>query len=714
MAPAPALVPRADENRPQESDTEPDEHPRRTFVHPHPDQKAREERDAQEYSAANGHGGPAPERAEARMNHRCGLRAALSSGGAALLLVACADARAQPATPTTAAAAVIDPSRPLPPLPDLGVPWPTADAPPAARGEAAQENATVVRYKSSVTGIESTGTSDEFRTLSTLRNTKEPANLAQIALRARADEALLDRLLRAHGYYGATIASKIVPAPAAGGEASVALTVTPGARYDYGSVVIVTPEGAPRDVIDKALALAPGSAVDAAQTIEGREQVQLALPNAGYPFARVAEPEIVVDHDARRARYSLKVDPGPQARFGRSMMRGRPVFGARHLRTIARFKEGEVYNQALVDDLRRALIATSLFSSVQIAPKRRDESDGAVLADLDVAVAPAKLRTVSAELGYDTIDGIRFEASWRHRNLVPPEGAVTGRVVFGDREQSLGGDLVFSNWRRRDQTLALTSSLGHFNTQAYESYALDLNASVQRRTTLIFQKDWTYSYGIELAASNEQDRGLIDGKRPQRQFFFLALPGSLGYDGSNDVLDPTRGFRLNGRASPEFSLEGSFSYLRLHVDGSLYQPIAPRLIAAGRLAFGAIVGAPLGAIPPSRRFYVGGGGSVRGYGYQDIGPKDANNVPVGGRSSTELALEFRYKVTKTIGVVPFLDAGSLYTSEYPKFRDFQYGAGLGVRYYSAFGPIRFDAATPLNPRKGDPTIAVYVSIGQAF
>ena len=660
--------------------------------------------------------------------NRCGLARVLSSALLAAVMVAGpADARrkhpsaAPPADTTPRAPATpmgplpaIDPSVPLPPLPDLGVPWPTADAPPASAPDMAQQTDAIVRYRHQVTGIEQTGIADEFRTLSTLRNTKEPANLAQIALRARADEALLDQLLRARGYYGATVASKITPAPAAGGEAAVTLTVTPGARYDYRQIQIVAPAGAPTRIAEDALALRPGRAVDAAETLAARERVALAFPRNGYPFAKVAEPDIVVDHDARSASYKLAVTPGALAHFGRITTKGRPDLGTKHLNVIARFKPGEVYDQALVDDLRRALIATSLFSSVQVAPREARATDGAVLADIGVDVAPAKLRTVAGEAGYDTIDGVRFEASWRHRNLVPPEGAVTGRVVLGDREQSLGGDLVFSNWRRRDQTLGLSTSLGHFNTQAFESYSLDLNASVQRKTTLIFQKNWTYSYGVELAASNEKNRGLINGVRPERQFFLLALPATLGYDGSNDVLDPTRGFRLNGRASPEFSLEGSYSYLRTRLDGSVYRPIGSRLVVASRVALGAIIGAPLGAIPPSRRYYVGGGGSVRGYGYQDIGPKDVNNVPVGGRSSTELALEFRYRVTKTIGVVPFFDAGSLYTSEYPKFRDFQYGAGLGVRYYSAFGPIRFDAATPLNPRKGDPTVAIYVSIGQSF
>ena len=666
------------------------------------------------------------------MQMKCVCGGLLSSGAAlALLLAAPALAQtasaaqiarpaqapvvAQTAVPAPAAPApAIDPSRPLPALPDLGVPWPTADAPPAAPAGAAAQDDAIVRYRSTVTGLDRTAAAEEFRALSTLRNTKEPANLAQIALRTRADEALLDRLLRAHGYYGATVASKIVPAAAAGGEATVTLAVTPGARYDYARIDVVAPPGAPTATINSALALRAGQSVDAAQALAAQERVEIALPNDGYPFAKVAEPEVVIDHDSRKATYTLTVTPGPRARFGAFRLRGKPKLGEKHLQVIARFRPGELYNQALVDDLRRALIATSLFSSVQIKPTPRVAPDGIALADLGIAVAPAKLRTVAGEIGYDTIDGFRFEASWRHRNLVPPEGAVTGRVVLGDREQSLGGDLIFSNWRRRDQTLALTTSLGHFNTAAYNSYSLDLAANVQRRTTLIFQKAWTYTYGLELAASRERDHGLLTLTDQTRQFFLVAFPGALGYDGSNDVLDPTRGFRLNGRLSPEFSLEGSFSYLRLHLDGSLYRPLAPKLVAAARLALGAISGAPLNAIPPSRRLYVGGGGSVRGYGYQDIGPKDANNRPVGGRSSTELALELRYRVTKTIGIVPFFDAGSLYTSEYPKFRDFQYGAGLGARYYSAFGPIRFDIATPLNPRRGDGPVAVYVSIGQAF
>jgi translocation and assembly module TamA len=96
-----------------------------------------------------------------------------------------------------------------------------------------------------------------------------------------------------------------------------------------------------------------------------------------------------------------------------------------------------------------------------------------------------------------------------------------------------------------------------------------------------------------------------------------------------------------------------------------------------------------------------------------VGPVDANGDPIGGRSITEFAIEARYRFGD-FGVVPFLDAGNLYTTPLPRFTGFRYGAGVGARYYTSFGPIRVDVGTPLGRRRGEPRVAVYVSLGQAF
>jgi len=130
-----------------------------------------------------------------------------------------------------------------------------------------------------------------------------------------------------------------------------------------------------------------------------------------------------------------------------------------------------------------------------------------------------------------------------------------------------------------------------------------------------------------------------------------------------------------------------------------------------------IVGASAFNIAPSRRFYSGGGGSVRGYGYQQLGPKDADGDPVGGRGLAEYALEARVRLKQfggNFGVVPFFDGGSLTTEAIPDFKNWRFAVGVGARYYSSFGPIRIDVGVPLNRQKGDGPIAVTVSLGQAF
>ena len=157
--------------------------------------------------------------------------------------------------------------------------------------------------------------------------------------------------------------------------------------------------------------------------------------------------------------------------------------------------------------------------------------------------------------------------------------------------------------------------------------------------------------------------------------------------------------------------------LMLHLDMFDAQILAQNVIA-GRVRLGVIAGGQIPAVPAGRRFYAGGGGSVRGYGYQDLGPRDpVFDDPIGGRSLAEFALEARIRVNllgNKIGIVPFIDAGNIYTSPLPRIDNLRFGAGVGVRYHTNFGPIRVDVGTPIGRRRGDPRVAVTVSLGQAF
>jgi translocation and assembly module TamA len=608
----------------------------------------------------------------------------------------------------------IDPAQPLAPLPDLEVEFPNAgQRPDGARLPGQRDNDAVdLRYDVEVNGLDEVGLAGRFRELSALENGDSLNNLAQLNRRAREDTALIDRLLRADGYYGARIDAAITPAEAEGGRAKVTLTVDPGPRYSFDSIEVATPPSAPRELIRDTLGLKVGDPVDATDIIAAEDRVRVRLPQLGYPFATVGDREIAIDHETSTGSYRLPVVAGQQARIGEIRVEGDALVSARHVERLSRFRRGEVYNAADIEDLRRALVATGLFGSVGV---RASEARELGVVDIVVALQASPLRTLSGQAGYSTGEGFRVEASWQHRNLFAPEGALTARGVLGTEEQRLAGEIRFNNFRTRDNVLLLRSEISNEDRDAYEARSFTLGGSLSRETNFIWQKKWYYSLGAELVATDERDTNLDTGMSRRRTFFIGALPSSLSYDGTDDLLDPTGGFRLSARVSPEASFQGSaFGYLKAQVDASAYQPFGgDRVVLAGRVRAGSIFGADRDRIAPSRRFYSGGGGSVRGFGYQEIGPRDLFNDPIGGRSLAEASIEARIRFGD-FGIVPFLDAGQIYTSPLPRFDSFRFGAGIGARYYTTFGPIRIDVATPLDPRSGDPKVGVYVSIGQAF
>jgi translocation and assembly module TamA len=626
-------------------------------------------------------------------------------------IAACAlaanDARAQSAAEASVGP---DASQDMTPLQDLGVAWPELESSPPQAAAPGDERESDIRYRVEASGLADVDLQQRYRDLSVLGRSGKVDNLAQLDRRAREDGALIDRLLRATGYYAGEVDVDISPAESVDGEALVALRIVPGPRYSFGSIEIVTPRSAPLELIRRTLGLNTGDPVDATAIQAAEDRVRLRLPELGFPFATVGERDIEIDHETRTAKYRIDVLAGQRARIGTIRVEGNELVDAEHVGRLARFRSGDLYDQADIEDLRRAMVATGLFGSVGV--RATEAAPGVV--DVVVSAQPAPLRTVAGQAGYSTGEGIRVEASWQHRNFVPPEGALTVRGVAGTREQRLAGELRFSNFRERDRVLLLRSEVSHEDRDAYEARSFTVGGRLERETNLIWQKTWTYSVGAELIATDERDTDIDLGISRRRTFLIAALPASLAYDGTDDLLDPSSGFRLSGRLSPEISFQDSaFAYLRGQIDASTYAPVAERVVLAGRVRAGSIFGADRDRIAPSRRFYAGGGGSVRGFGYQEIGPRDPFNDPIGGRSVAEASVEARIRLGD-FGVVPFVDAGQIYTSTLPRFDSFRFGAGIGVRYYTGFGPIRIDVATPLDPRRGDPDVGVYVSIGQAF
>ena len=565
---------------------------------------------------------------------------------------------------------------------------------------------------SGIQNIDMSRISNRFENLSALKlQSEEFANGSQILRRAKTDTQLLDQLLRLEGYYDNLVGYRIEPSNDAITDIDIILDIAAGPQYRYGNIDLPGLEiSEDSQYLRAALEIQKGDLVKQDAIISGIAALENRLLNNGYPFASVGEPDLLIDHARREGDLTLPISPDRKYNFGRIITEPETILSAKHLENIARFDQSNLFRQSDVIDLRQAIFATSLVSNVQIEPIPSTTNPDQV--DLNVSLDPAPLRTIAGQIGFNTGEGFRIEASWEHRNFFPPEGAINIAGILGTREQAVGIGFRRNNFYGRDRILTASFRARNQNLDAFDARSLDVAVGYERQTTLIFQKKWAYNIGLEYSLSDE--RATFGGVISRELFNILALPAGLSYDGSNDLLDPTKGFRLSARVSPEISTGiDEIAYLKAQLDGSVYQPVNDNLVIAGRIRLASISGTDTSNIAPSRRNYAGGGGSVRGFGFQDIGPVDDNGNPTGGRGLAEFAIEARYRIG-SFGIVPFVDAGGVSDRGTPDFSDIRFAAGLGLRYYTNFGPVRIDVGTPFNRREGENLLAVAISLGQAF
>ncbi len=615
---------------------------------------------------------------------------------------------------------------PLPPLENF-------DVEPVEFAEAEDDRENVsVAYSVQVNGLvpadDSTDAdlADLFGDLSALYDGDGKAdNAAMVRARLTTDGELMQRILASEGYYDAVVDTRIdrgeredAPEgqPRQRRPITAVIDVTPGQRYTLADIIIDAEPTIPPNLIAENFPLSVGEPI-VAQRVQGAEAaIALKLPEEGYPFAEVGQRDILLDPATGDGVYTLPIKIGKRSRFGGIETTGDLAFDAEHVAVLARFKRGELYDTRKVDDLRQALVATGLFATVAAEPQPTGESagDDTEYVTMLVTQQAGPPRTLAASAGYGTGEGIRLEGSWTHRNLLPPEGALIFRGVVGTQEQGLGATLRRSNAGQRDRTFELVAEATRSNYNAFEAITGRVAARVSYDSTPIWQKKFTYAFGAELIATSEDDYDFTRAARERDFYTIFGVTGQVGMDRTDSLLDPTKGFRVTALIQPEGSLAGKFSpYARSRLDVSGYYPVTDNIVLAGRVRVGSILGAARERLAPSRRFYAGGGGSVRGFGYQELGPKDPNNDPIGGRSVNEAAFEARYRFGN-FGVVGFVDAGQVYRGSTPTFSDLRFGAGLGARYYTNFGPMRLDVATPIGRKPGEALVSVYVSIGQAF
>jgi len=570
-----------------------------------------------------------------------------------------------------------------------------------------------LNYRTEITGVEDSELSDLLEKVSELKTLEDKPPVSEEALRRRADRDLGRLTDAAHslGYWDAEFSYDINTGT---DPAKVTVTAEPGPLYHVGSIKVQGTDGQPLSIPqdEKKLPLKPGDPARTAPVVAAETALLAALGNSGHPFAKVENRRVEIDKGTQTMEVTYTLDPGRLMRFGPPEIKGLERLDPVYVENRIRWQREEIYDANKVEETRRALIESGLFSTVQITPVVDPDNPEDVRMAID---ATERLhRTVGAGLAYNTSQGFGARAFWENRNLF---GYAENLRLSAEAGQQL--DAFRANFRRPDflavdQDFLATAEAANDIPVAYRSRRAIATAGIERR----FDHLVTGGVSFEIEKANVVQLANVIPMNGTQRYELVGLPAYLKLDETDNLLNPTTGYRAQLNVTPAHTFSGShLTFSTNLVSGSTYWALGPeqRAVLAGKIAFGSVDGASLSQLPSDQRIYAGGGGSVRPYGYLMAGPLAPNNVPIGGRSSLVLNLEARIKITETIGIVPFVDAGSYYESPLPQLsRTPLYGVGLGARYYTAFGPLRLDLATPLRKRPADSPIQVYISLGQAF
>jgi translocation and assembly module TamA len=598
---------------------------------------------------------------------------------------------------------------------------------PAADFAAGQEQ--TLRYETRFVPTGEVALDRELEQASQLRRLAEEAPVDAFGLvsRAQAEPRRLEDVLTSEGYWAPRIEVIIAGEPASSpglatrlaerhpAEVPVEVRVTPGTRYklrriatraaDPAEAAIVASLGAPPGI-------AAGDPARAGPVLDAEESLRDKLRREGHPLAAIADREVVVDHEAQAMDVTWTISPGPEAAFARPGITGETEVNRALIERVAGRIEGEPFSPQRLDQARREILALGAFDTVRA--RAADRLDEAGRLPVTFAVADRPRNAAGVSLAFETNYGPTGRVYYERRNVFG--NAETLRLQGEVSRLGTGGGAEDINYRfgislRRpgllDGRTALIAEalLVRERLEAYDRDAFVASVLLERPLS----DNWTVRAGPIFETGRIGRDGNLD------PFTLAGLVLAARYDGTDSVLDPRRGLRLDLAATPYADLAEGGGFIRAVGTARTYFDVLGDggSVVALRGTLGSLVGASR-EVPLDKRFYAGGGGSVRGYTYQSIGPRDARNRPLGGSSLVEGSLELRQRLSGAFGMVAFVDAGSVTQSETPDFTDVRFGAGLGVRYATAIGPLRLDVGVPLNRQPGDSSYGIYVGLGQAF
>ncbi|MEP2640182.1 BamA/TamA family outer membrane protein [Roseobacter sp.] len=538
----------------------------------------------------------------------------------------------------------------------------------------------------------------------------------EIVSLAQADYQRLLAVLYDHGYYGAQIqitldgreaaAIKSVVPPDSVTRAEI--TITTGKVFGFGTAQIgplakntTLPDG-----------FRTGETARLSLLRDAVGAATLAWRNDGHAKAALQSQSVTARHSDATIKATLRMDPGPKLRFGALDVAGNTTVRTERIIEIAGLPEGTTYTPQELSRAATRLRRTGAFRSVAMIEADTPTADGALPITARISEEQPRRFGFGAEVS--TVEGVTLSAFWLHRNLFG--GAE--QLRFDAEIEGIGGETGGTDFRlgaryerpatfNEDTKLFLLSEIEQQDEVNFFSRQATIGAGIER----IASEQRTYQLGVGFRRATTRDAF------GENNYTLFLVPLAATFDYRDKILDARKGYFLNAEVTPFLAIDGADNGVLTSLDLRGYRTFGdarPTTLAL-RGQLGSLVGPGLSVAPADFLFYSGGSDTVRGHEYQSLGVDLGGGQLVGGRSFLGLSAELRMRTAGSLGYVGFFDVGYIGEEAFPDGSgDWQSGAGVGLRYDTPIGPIRFDVAVPTTGDDDGSAVEIYIGIGQAF
>jgi translocation and assembly module TamA len=569
--------------------------------------------------------------------------------------------------------------------------------------------ASCLEYAVHFIGLNDAEALETVKSASFLTKLKKQAPTSLNALRFRAESDIPDMIkaLHSHGYYEATAQIRIEEEE---DEVQIFVMMLPGPAYLLSEFNIeVFSEGHPflcKSLEPQNLGIELGKPAVAAQILNAEEQAVALLGECGHPLAKIDSQQMVADYKTKTFAVHLKIEAGPFVNFGATSIMGASRVKRKLFENKIAWKKGEPYDTRLIDKTQQKLLDTGLFSSIIVAHDL--EPDAQHELGMRIDATETKHRSINIGASYETFFGPGLTFGWENRNVsglgrkLSLQGDVTAHTHTG------AGTFFVPDFWKIDQDYVAQAQILQESILAYHEQSYSITNRIERKIGTKYR----VSMGVKA------ERLFVTDSVLNRTYTLLEIPLYFRWSSADHLLNATRGATLEFKTIPSFNFSHKdLFYLYNSVVYTMYFPVIGEefLVLAQQIMADSIVSMNLDSVPVPKRILGGSDQDLRGYRYHSVSPLHGNK-PIGGRSGIFYTFETRFRINKTIGLVPFFDLGCVYLTPLPKLHEKWFkSVGLGLRYFTFLGPLRLDVAFPLDRRKHiDPLYRILFSIGQTF